>query len=84
MDGIITQFLSKSTTSSCEQEDIKFLLKYANGDFSAMKSDADTFDITCLGLVKMRLQLENVLSRGWSKNGQIAKPLNFHKTEVCI
>ena len=83
MDVLFTQFLSKSSTLPYVQEDVKFLVKFANDDLSSMKLDAEKCDNYCLSLVKMKFHLENVLSRGWSKDAQSAKPLNVYKIEVC-
>jgi len=83
MDGLFMHFFPTSTVLPYLQEDVEFLVKFANNDtLSSDKLHAESASYCCIGLSKMKFHLENVLCKGWNKDGKFAKPLDLYKNEV--
>ena len=97
-DGLFMQFFPESMKTTLKnekdepyhKEDIEFFVKFANDlvplvlslptSKTQLPMNGKTY--SCISLSKYKLYLDNILSRGWNKDYEMLKPLNFYKCEV--
>ena len=79
MEGLFTHFFP-DTGVVYSKEDIEFFLTFAN-EQNDLKETIYQVE-NRISLSKFKFHLDRILSKGWSKNGILAKPLNFYKSEV--
>jgi len=85
MEGLFTHFFPDTNDPGAvyNKEDIVFFLTCAN-EPNKLKGyiQQDDQSKNLISLSKFKYHLDRILCKGWSKNGTVAKPLIFYKSEV--
>ena len=92
IEGLFVQFFPESVKANAKEpynkEDVVFFMKFANDEVPLIQElpsqpntmQGQTYD--SINLSQFKSFLDRILSRGWTKDRKMLKPLNLYKFEV--